>query len=158
MKTKTEISIETITAAGHDADSADQVLALCDFLDCEPDDLKQESHDHYGLTVYSQGSQEYAIGTDSESDAAAQKNIEDSAWAFNASFLSSFCDLTEKVFEALQEGCEDSNDAVVSLIEKSGGIEDFAQQAISADGRGHFLGGYDGEEKEQDEFYIYRTN
>lgn len=158
MKTTTEIPLETITAAGHDESDAAQVRALCAFLDCEPDDLSKESHNHYGLDVYSQGSREYAIGTDSESDAAAQKNIEDSAWAFNASFLASFCDLPEKVFKAMQDECESSNEAVVSLIERCGGMEEFSQQAISAGGRGHFMSSYDGEENEQGEFYIYRIN
>jgi hypothetical protein len=44
------------------------------------------------------------------------------------------------------------------LVEKSGKFNDFADEAISADGRGHFLSGYDGNENEQDGFYIYRTN
>jgi hypothetical protein len=149
---------EQIEAAGHDIDNADKVRALCEFLGCEPDDIKEGRFDHYGLTVFECGSQEYSIGTDAEADEAAQKAISDSAWAFNASFLASFCELPEKVFEAMQGECEGCNDDVLSLIEKSGGISAFAQDAISADGRGHFLSGYDGDENEQGDFYIYRTN
>ena len=134
------------------------VEALAQYLDCEPDDLKEASWDHYGLEVYSLGTREYAIGTDDEATQAAYANIKDSVWAFNASFLSGFCDLPECVFEALQPKCEDANDAILSLIEKSGKFEDFADEAISADGRGHFMSGYDGNENEQGDFYIYRLN
>lgn len=153
------ITTKQIEEAGHDIDDAEQIRALCAFLECEPDDLSRESYDHYGLALYSQGSRQYAIGTDSEADAAARKSIEESAWAFNSSFLASFCDLPEEVFTALQDKCEGSNDAVVSLIERSeGGLEAFAEEAIDADGRGHFMSSYDGAENEQGEFYIYRTN
>lgn len=158
MKSKTEITDNQITEAGHELDDAGQVRALCAFLDCAPDALSRESYENYGLAVYSLGKCEYAIGTDAEADEAAQKNIEDSAWAFNASFLSGFCDIPEEVFEAMQDKCEDANDAFLSLINKSGGIEKFAQEAVSADGRGHFLSSYDGNENEEGDFYIYRTN
>ena len=155
---KMDISNKQIEDAGHDTDDAAKVRALCSFLDCEPDDLTKESYEHYRLDVFSMGKQEYAIGDEDEAQAAAIANIKDSAWAFNADFLAGFCELPEEVFKCLQGKCEDSNDAVLSLIEKSGGIQDFAEQAISADGRGHFLSGYDGNENEEGEFYIYRTN
>ena len=167
MNTAMKITLDTITDAGHDADQSAMIRALCAFLDCEPSDLSANRHDHYGLAVFSLGSKEYAIGTDSEADAAARANIKDSAWAFTPSFLSGYCDLPEDVFACLQSKCEDSNEAVLSLIEKSGGFEDFAAQAISADGRGHFMSSYDGDENEQtgeredgtqERFYIYRTN
>lgn len=132
--------------------------ALAKYLDCEPDDLTLKRHDHYGLEVYSLGSKEYAIGTDDEATDAARANIKDSLWAFNPSFLAGFCDLPECVFEALQPECEGANDAVLSLVEKSGKFEDFADEAISADGRGHFMSSYDGNENEEGEFYIYRLN
>lgn len=131
---------------------------LAKYLDCDPGELTEKTYDHYGLTVYSLGSQEYAIGDDDEATTAATAYIKDTAWAFNASFLSSYCELPECVFESLQPLCEGSNDAIVSLIEKSGDIEDFAGQAISADGRGHFMSSYDGNENEQGDYFIYRIN
>lgn len=81
-----------------------------------------------------------------------------SVWAFNASFLSSFCDLPEEVFKALQPGCESSNDAILSLIERSGGLDSFVKEAVSADGRGHLISSYDGEEIEVGQYYIYKIN
>ncbi len=53
---------------------------------------------------------------------------------------------------------ERSNDAVLSLVERTCGLDDFVEDAVSADGRGHFLSHYDGEENEQGEYFIYRLN
>jgi hypothetical protein len=158
--TTDKITDEQIEEAGHDASTDGEIVrALCAYLDCEPGDLDRESYDHYGLALYSQGSREYAIGTDSECDKAAAEYIKDSAWAFNSSFLASFTDLPEEVFTALQPQCESSNDAVLALIERGdGGLESFVEDAIGADGRGHFMSSYDGEENEEGEFYIYRIN
>lgn len=138
------------------------IEALARHLECEVDELSEESHDHYGLTVFSLGRQEYAIGTDSEADEAARQYIKDSIWAFNAGFILSECDLPgelEDAIKAFQEDkCEDANDALLALVEKCTTLEDFAQSAISADGRGHFLSPYDSNEDECGEFYIYRLN
>ena len=158
MKSKTEITDNQITEAGHDLESAGQVRALCAHLDCEPDDLALETYDHYGLALYAHGSRNYAIGTDAEADAACADYCKDSAWAFNASFLAGLTDLPEELFSALSEKCENGNDAVVRILEKTCGLEKFVAQAVSADGRGHFLSGYDGNENEEGEFYIYRIN
>lgn len=159
MKTPSKITDQLVTDAGHDAEDAPMVRALCEFLDCEPEDLSRERHDHYGLALFSMGSKEYAIGTDDEADEAAAKHIEGSAWAFNAYFLASFTDLPEEVFAAMQDKCEGANDAFVKLIERtSGGMKAFVAEAISEDGRGHFMSSWDGEENEAGEFYIYRTN
>jgi hypothetical protein len=55
--------------------------------------------------------------------------------------------------------CEGANDAILALIEKTdGGLDGFVEEAISADGRGHFLSSYDGNENHESGFYIYRTN
>jgi hypothetical protein len=163
---KTNTTIEDITSAGHDEEDAPKVLALCQHLDCTPDDLSKERHDYYGLDVFSYGQSEYAIGTDEEADSAAYQNIHDNAWAFNASFILSECDLPRELEEAIQamqeKQCESANDAIVAMIEKCSVFQDFVNAAVSADGRGHFLSSYDGEENEETvdgtTFYIYRTN
>jgi hypothetical protein len=47
---------------------------------------------------------------------------------------------------AFQEAkCEDANETIAALITD---IDEFIEDAICADGRGHFLNGYDGEEYE----------
>ncbi len=159
---KVEITSDVITEAGHDEADCGMVRALCAHLDCEPGDLTKESHDNYGLAVYSMGKQEYAIGTDSEATDAAKENIKQSLWAFKSEFIVSECDLPyelAEVFEGFQsEKCESANDAIEALIEQTCGLDSFCEAAISADGRGHFMSSYDGEENEEGEYFIYRLN
>lgn len=139
----------------------DKLEALAKFLDMEQDDLTlMKGYDHYGLEVYSLGDKEYAIGTDEEADKACAENIKDSLWAFNASFIAGhtkngYSAELEKSIEAIQGQCESAQSAIECMIEDLG---EFIEDAISADGRGHFLSQYDGEENEEGEYFIYRIN
>ena len=106
---------------------------------------------------------EYYVLTDDEADKVAADYINDSVWAFNSSFIIEhskaldFDDASEKVVKAIAEQCENGNEAMKKLIDN---MEEFIEDAISADGRGHFISGYDGnEEVEQvgeEDYYIYR--
>lgn len=133
--------------------SRKQVLA--NYLGCDVNDLDgDEDGERYEL-----GSKEYLILTDNEADEKAREYIKDSLWAFNASFLSGFCDMPEEMFTAVKDKCEDANEAVLQCVERAdGGLNAFVEEAISADGRGHFLSGYDGNENEEGEYFIYRVN
>ena len=129
----------------------------------ESSDLTKENFDHYGLDVYSVNGEEWAIGTDSECDDACKLYITDTAWAFMPSFICEYCDLPQELAEALEamqsKKCEGANDSILALIEKTdGGLDGFVEEAVSVDGRGHFLSGYDGEECEVGEFFAYRIN
>ena len=77
---------------------------------------------------------------------AAKEYIKETVWAFNPEFLSDYViisqntpikDTTIKVIKLLQNDCEDE------LIED---FDEFADDAINSDGRGHFLNHYDGSE------------
>lgn len=130
--------------------------ALAAFLECEPSELEESRHD---ASAFEQGSREYLVLTDSEADEKAREYIVDSLWAFNASFLASYTGLPDEVFTALQDKCEGANDTFRKLVERAdGGIDGLIAEAISADGRGHFLNNYDGNENEQGEFFIYQIN
>lgn len=65
----------------------------------------------------------------------------------------------EEWLEQEQQKAESSNDTIQNLI---GDFDAFVDDAISADGRGHFISFYDGEENEEEvngtDYYIYRTN
>jgi hypothetical protein len=118
----------------------------------------------------------YSIGTDDQATAAAREYILDGLWAFNSKFIADFlreyqvCDLGDRAVESLQKAqselCEDANELIKGLIGDH--IDSFVEQAIDADGRGHFLAGYDFCENEvyfQDyaagtieTYYIYRNN
>ena len=126
-------------------------------------DLTKENFDHYRLSVYSVNGEEWAIGTDSEADEACKEYIKDSAWAFRSSFICEYCNLPQELAEALEamqsKKCEGANDSILALIDKTdGGLDGFVEEAVSADGRGHFLSSYDGDENEKDGFFIYRIN
>ena len=62
--------------------SVNAVESVADQIGCDPDDLTLETHTYYGLEVFSNGKEEYAVGTDKEADEACKEYIKDSAWAF----------------------------------------------------------------------------
>ena len=140
----------------------DKQISLALHLECSPDELSEETYDHYGLTRFSLGFKEYAIGTDEEADEAAQEYVKETVWAFNASFILLECDLPRELEDAIKafqsDKCESANDALLALVEKCTTLEGFTKSAVSADGRGHLLSGYDGNEDEAGDFYVYRLN
>jgi hypothetical protein len=85
-------------------------------------------------------------------------------WAFKSSFLASETGVDEEVFEAIQSNdrCESNNPAIRSIIDVTCGLDEFVLSAVCADGRGHFLSLYDGEELETTvegiDYHIYRQN
>ena len=112
---------------------------------------------------------EYAVFTDEEATYATRSNILDTLWAFNPRFVvmhtsfyhTSTMEADEAFEEALEQMqaklCEDANPIVKALIVN---MDEFVENAILADGRGHFLSSYDGEEIELDggEYFAYRVN
>ncbi len=104
--------------------------------------------DYYKLSTVEINGEEWALGNDTEVDKAVKSYIEETLWAFNKTFLADQTGLPEEVFAALQVDCENSNDAILSIIEKCGDMDSLVSDAVSSDGRGHFLSAYDGEEKE----------
>lgn len=123
------------------------------------------SEARYGDNRYESGRVTYLVLTDDEADEAAAEAIKNSLWAFNSSFISGHTKkgLSNAAQKALQEAqvklCEGANDLVESMIDD---LDDFIKDAIRADGRGHFLSSYDGEEREESvggtTYYIYREN
>lgn len=135
-----------------------KLLALAKYLDVNPSELSESSYDESLIEL---GNQEYLVLTDSEADERCAGNIKESLWAFNASFIieHSRADWSQELEKSIQETqiklCESANSFVEALIDD---LNAFIQDAISADGRGHFLSSYDGEENEQNEYFIYRQN
>lgn len=123
--------------------------------DDSPDDVTQT---RYSDDTFDAPGAEYRVLTDSEADTAAADYVKDSLWAFNASFLSGETGIDDSVFAALADKCEGANDAIESIIRGTCGIDSFVESAVGADGRGHFISQYDGEENDCGEFYIYRVN
>jgi hypothetical protein len=126
-----------------------QLKVLSQFLEIPLEDTPNHEND-------------YLVLTDEEADKACEEAIEESLWAFNPSFLASVTDFDISIFEAIQanEKCEDNNKAVRQLVGNR--FSQLVKDAIKADGRGHFLSPYDGNEDEityeGTDYYVYRIN
>jgi hypothetical protein len=105
---------------------------------------------------------DYMILTEAEADERAKDYIEDSLWAFTASWIVDYLPegVGVEVIEALQPQCEGANDAIRSMVGDR--FDELVEDAIAADGRGHFLNTYDGEEHEIEvdgiDWLVYRVN
>jgi hypothetical protein len=130
--------------------------ALAKFLGYGTEGVEQSSYDE---NSFSCGREEYLVLTDSEADEKTREYILDSVWAFNPNFLASHAKegIDEDVIKAIQDNgkCESNNKALTALLDD---VDHFVNDAIRSDGRGHFLSSYDGEENEEGQFFIYRTN
>ena len=133
-----------------------KIEALAKFLEISIEDITETD---WG-TLEADGS-EFLVLTDKEADAKAYEEIEESLWAFKAEFIIDMCRFSggEKSLTAMQrESCENCNEFIKAMIEGTCGLDKFVDVAIESDGRGHFISMYDGEETEQDEYFIYRVN
>jgi hypothetical protein len=134
-----------------------RIKALAKYLGLTKEEEKEIYYESYDIYCY--GNQEYLVLTDDEADEKVAEHIKDSVWAFNPSFLSSHSGIDEGVFKLLQDKCESANEAVLKLIKD---FDEFVQDAVATDGRGHFLSSYDGEENDHEHdnetYYIYQTN
>ena len=135
--------------------------ALLSFLglgEAGEDDLgvEESSFENNAFTV---DGGEYLVLTDSEADDRAADDIKQSLWAFNTSFIMSHTELPDEASEMVlmfqERNCESANDTIEALITD---LDSFIEDAISADGRGHFISRYDGNEGESGEYFIYRIN
>lgn len=142
-------------------EATNAIEALATFADCDPSDIEKEDYGYYGLELFSIDKAQYAVGTDKEVRKSILEFIRETAWAFRSSFICEYCKLPAELVEALEtmkcKKYENANAAILALIEKAdGGLEGFAEEAVSADGRGHLLASYDGCEGQESGFFIYR--
>ena len=124
--------------------------------------------EHIGVDLYEAesyiDSEDYLVLTDEQADEAVREEIEEMVWAFTPSFLSAHTGVDKEIFEALADRCEDNNESFKRMIKD---FDEFVEDAVACDGRGHFLAGYDGDENEVTyksidnivtTYYIYRRN
>lgn len=90
------------------------------------------------MPVFSYGRAEYAIASDTEADSAWDQSLD--------SYIS---ECIQPEMEKLEAG------NLSSYIKFD---EEMWKRDARTACRGHFLSGYDGEENEEGEFFIYRTN
>lgn len=128
----------------------------CEWLESEVCELPEYEEDG-----------DYLVLTDKEADEKAAEYIKESLWAFNPSFLAGVTGVDEEVFKAIQanDRCKSNNEAMLRLVGDD--LDQLIQDAISSDGRAHFMNTYDGEEHEinlydvtgtNEYFYVYRIS
>lgn len=136
------------------------VRALCSHLNITPDYVTEA-----GTKAFVAGGTQYLVLSDDEATLQAYAHIRDSVWAFRPEFLAKYVPMPVKAIQKLQELCEDANPALLAMLDQAGKFKQFADDAIAADGRGHFLSNYDGKEAvvasdsvagDGQSFYIYR--
>jgi hypothetical protein len=105
--------------------------------------------------------EEYMILTDLEADSKCYDAVTDSLWSFRPSFILdhvSGVDNTVELQNALADMqdrlCDNSNALIKVMIDD---LYDFVNDAVAADGRGHFLAFYDCIEHQEGEYFIYRV-
>ena len=137
---------EECNEAIEEASNPALMIALAGEFGCAPKDIEEYSDGRYDIDGI-----DYLVLTDSEADEKVEEYVENTLWAFSPRFLSSVTGVDESVFEAIQDNgrCEDNNGAIMSILYATKtSISEVAGEAISRDGRGHFLSSYDGEEIE----------
>ena len=131
-----------------------EIIALAEYLDTDIDMISVSKYDN---TLYETDEGEFLILDDENADKLAEEYILNSLWAFNADFIINYTDLPYDAIDMIiayqTEKYEDANDTIYALIDD---IDEFVSDAIAADGRGHFINNYDGEEIECGEWFIYR--
>ena len=106
--------------------------------------------------VFMHADQEYLVFTDDEADDFVKERITDDIWLFNASTIAQFIKIIPAPgIKAMQDAL--GNECATILVELIGDrMDEFIYECTSTDGRGHFISGYDGEEYEQNGFFIYK--
>lgn len=134
----------------------EKIKALADFLQISIKEARE---------LIESGS--YEVLNDEEAEEKAAEYIKGSLWAFNADFILKHCKNADSMdcyeWDAAKESiehaqavqCESLNGLCFALIDN---INEFIQDAIQEDGRGHFISFYDGKEHEQNGFFIYKQN
>jgi hypothetical protein len=143
-----------------------RIHALALFLklekQCGDDDEYPDIHpSSYQEHLFEVHAHSYLVLTDEEADEKARKKALEDIWACNVDWMAAHfkksisdgpCDSSWNSFlkcikRLQQEMCEDSNGFFLTLLEDK---EKFADDVISADGRGPLLSRYDGEENYQE--------
>lgn len=142
------------------------------------DDMKSVTVDRYYSSLYSEYryeacGEEFYVLEDVRAYALAFQLIEAELWAFTPDFIVEhlkpdivYCDYPVDLgdlrlaIRAVQERLyEGANALIQALIDD---LEEFVEDAIAADGRGHFISSYDGVEHEVtvdgETYYIYRLS
>ena len=112
---------------------------------------------HWGLPVLVINGDEYAVAaTEQQAFDACCESIEDTLCYFSPAFLAEQTELPVEIFEVLSNAGFEDNAVYKDLIERVTSIVNFADEAISYDGMGHFLASHDLKERMIGDYRLYR--
>ena len=135
--------------------------------------IKKEWDSYYSEYRFDVYGDEYLVIYDDRVYATAYHEISQLLWAFDTDFILDHLkddieygddpvdlgELKAGIDIAKEKLCEGANAIIHALIDD---LEEFVDDAIAADGRGHFFSPYDGEEHEVtvdgETYYIYRIS
>jgi hypothetical protein len=128
--------------------------ALAEHLDVGIDEVEGDG-DEWTIS-----GQTWLVLSDEAADECAAEAIQESLWSFRPEFIADHTRprlntaATKALAEMQRKLCEDAAPLIEALVDD---MDSFIQDAISADGRGHFLASYDHEENEENGWYLYRV-
>ena len=143
-----------------------KIKSLAKFLEVNEDQIEKIDEITYKVTYEDYKDEKYRVCTDDEADLLAKGIIRDTLFAVSPSFIleNSVIDtngldpdtmdtLCTMIKTMQDKECENCNEAIYSLLKD---FDSFVKLAIGLDGRGCFISCYDGQEYDQDGYYIYR--
>jgi len=135
-----------------------RIAALARHLGIDPQDITPTPYETFRCA-----DGEFRVLTDAEADVATREEIENSLWAFNVDFIAAHAQIAlppsaqRALRKMAEELCEDASPIFAAIIGTN--FPAFVEDAIRADGRGHFLSGWDGNEIDiGEDLYAYRVN
>lgn len=141
---------------------SEEKIPVCDKYDAEGVTAVSSYNSDYN--TFEVGGYAFKVLTEKEAYTAAREYIVDALWAFNVDFILKHTNFYNEVSDYVKQTyinsmsemqtalCEGANPIVRALISD---LDDFVDDAIAADGRGHFISMYDGVEYEADGYYVY---
>ena len=115
-----------------------------------------ERDKYWDLPIIKIDDDSYAVAAnEEEATQAVAEYIKSHICYFNPSFIAEHSDVPVEIFEALAEKGFDKPDVYLQVIYD---FDDFVNDAIDADGRGHFLNTWDGKEYEIDNYLLYKID
>jgi len=115
----------------------DLLNAICEEFGCYPHDVEYD-REYEEMTI--EGNDYEVLDEDGVKEDLKDNYFDDMIWSFSSNFLSSVTGIDSVIFETLADSgkCESLNEGLKDIVEKTCGMDEFVDEAISWDGLGHF--------------------
>lgn len=138
---------------------------FCAFIRWYIENIEGATIDEFTIVskdVFSVDGNTFQVLDDNEAIASCRNRVACDAWTFHSQFMASVTGLDQTIFDILCPSCESANDAILAIIKGSCGFDDFFNEVLLSEGRGHFLNHCGGDEFSctvgDDELFIYQIS